>query len=176
MSRQAACISTGGKAPRVYLGRAVRISNGGKAPCKILTNKSKTNNSVTTFSARLHGSWYQNAKFSDITIKYGPDGNSTLFYAHRVILCNSSEWFLLTLDSTANLCMIILQDDDKEGMEALLECCYRGEYAPLAEVGTHLQTAKERFMRHAKVLVVTNKYMVDGLVRLAAERIEKLVQ
>jgi ribosomal protein L7/L12 len=46
----------------------------------------------------------------------------------------------------------------------------------MSDYKSHRDVVKEIFMRDAKAFVVANKYMVDGMAGLAAERIKNQMQ
>jgi hypothetical protein len=155
-----------------------------KSPQKTLASKSKANKkgTATSLAPRIHSSWFKSDKFSDVTIKYGNHGFDYFFHGHRIVLCNASEWFSLVLDSVSPTTLnptITLTKDDKDALDALFEYCYLGTYTTYTQKqdeGTYLDAAKDIFMRNARAFVVANKYMVDGMANLAAERIEGQIQ
>ena len=160
--------STGGKATRKQLAsRAARRS----APAFDSGLK-------TSFGPRIVASWYKNSKFSDVTIKYGPDG-SLSFDGHRLVLSNSCKWFELSSNPgflEAEARTITLKDDIPEALEALFEFCYLAQYTPTREGETELQVAKARYLQHACVFVTADKYMADQLADFAAKQLAEHIR
>jgi hypothetical protein len=136
-----------------------------KPPQKTLASKSKANKkgTATSLAPRIHSSWFKSDKFSDVTIKYGNHGFDYFFHGHRIVLCNTSEWFSLVLDSVSPTTLnptITLSNDDKDALDALFEYCYLGTYTTYTQKqneGTYLDAAKDIFMRNARAFVVANK-------------------
>jgi hypothetical protein len=61
-------------------------------------------------------------------------------------------------------------------LEALFEFCYTGNYSEIKPTGDDLVAwTKSLFMQHARVFVAADKYMAQGLAKLALQRLEDRV-
>jgi hypothetical protein len=170
--------------------QASRKTIGGRVPRKQLASRplkrsiqpgppaiSRSYNSQKTPGPRLHADWYMNSQFCDITIKYGPD-SSVCFDGHRLILSNSSEWFQHCTNpgfTEATSRVITLNSDFPEALEALFEFCYCDTYTVTFAGKSDFEIAKNEFIQHARILVVADKYMAEGLVEHAADRLRGFI-
>jgi hypothetical protein len=166
----------------------IRRSDDGKTPKTPLTLKPASHATVAFASPpmpashdptpRLASSWYNNATFSDITIKYGPDGASR-FDAHRLVLANTSQWFELELISRfpeTDFRSLTLECDFPDALDALFEFCYLGTYSATDDGETYVEVAKKNFVLHARVLIVADTYMADGLEDLALSNLRSFFE
>jgi hypothetical protein len=74
---------------------------------------------------------------------------------------------LYAVASKADECEITLKHDYADGLEGLFEFCYRGTYTCTTSTAPGLEKAMKQFLRDARVFVVGDKYMADGLVARA---------
>lgn len=127
---------------------------------------------------RLDSRWLKDTNLKDVTIVFGPKDEDR-FKAHRLVLCNSIEWFNRTSTSfkEANSSEITLHNDDPDAVRSMLTWAYDNKYEDGLDHGTmSLARAKELFLQHLRVFVVADKYFAKGLERRALACLEKTVE
>ncbi|KAH7409833.1 hypothetical protein DE146DRAFT_784980 [Phaeosphaeria sp. MPI-PUGE-AT-0046c] len=129
-----------------------------------------------SIAPRLDERLYNNAEVSNAIIVFGPEGEER-FEAHRLVLCNSIEWFNRAFQNFAEADSreIILHGDDPEAVRSMLKWAYTGQYAEAVEHPISLSEAKKLFLQHLCVFVVADKYVAKGLEQLAFDHLEDLM-
>jgi hypothetical protein len=109
-----------------------------------------------------------------MTIEYGLDG-AHRFDAHRLVLANTSQWLELALVDSGSR-EITLEYEFPDALDALFEFCYLGTYSATDDGETYAEVAKKNFLLHARVLVVADTYMADGLEDLALSNLRSFFE
>ncbi|KAF2258019.1 hypothetical protein CC78DRAFT_572775 [Lojkania enalia] len=128
--------------------------------------------------------YYNSTNLSDITIVYGIEGKKR-FQGHRMVLSSKSKWFSNAFEGRfreANSSEITLKDDDTQAVRSMLEYCYTNDYLSSEhnrdgreDRGVYLAYCKTAMLHHLHVMVVADKYVVDGLVDEAYKRFSSSV-
>lgn len=109
--------------------------------------------------------FYKTGAFSDVTVTCG--GHA--FPCHKMVLVTRSEWFFQACAGRfreANSRIIVLQEDDRELVGAMLYFCYALDYdQPSADLPAVLF--------HVRMFALAEKYSVYGLTCLAADKFKK---
>jgi hypothetical protein len=170
---QASHKTTGGRVPRKQLAsRSLKRRIQPGPPATSISYDSQKN-----LGTRLHADWYMNSKFCDVTIRYGPD-SSLRFDGHRLVLSNSSVWFQHCSNPgfiEATSPVITLSRDFPEALEALFEFCYCDTYTITFAGRSDFEIATNEFIQHARILIVADKYMTEGLVEHATDRLRRFI-
>lgn len=98
--------------------------------------------------------------------KYSPSANEPHINSNR----------LTTYKQEAHNRTLTLKEDFPEALEALFEFAYKGDYAERIDGETDTEVAKNKFIQHARVFLVADKYSARELSEYAFERLRGLVR
>ncbi|OTA32009.1 hypothetical protein BTJ68_07322 [Hortaea werneckii EXF-2000] len=116
--------------------------------------------------------WFDQEAFSDVTLRFGSNERR----CHKLILCAKSDYFkdLLSPEkrfAEAHQPIVELKDDDCAAVEAMLRWLYTFDYESSCPSGHELAPDG-----HLRVVVVADKYMLDGLRDEALRRLGKILE
>ncbi|KAI7496743.1 hypothetical protein KC367_g6453 [Hortaea werneckii] len=116
--------------------------------------------------------WFDQEAFSDVTVRFG----STERRCHKLVLCAKSDYFkdLLSPEkrfAEAQQPTVELRYDDNAAVEAMLRWLYTFDYEK-----TNTVEHKSTYEFHLSVVVVADKYLLDGLRDEALHRLSNRLE